>query len=84
MLGTAIGRLDRAQMLIDWRDAVWAEIRAGIKTIPDSNRPKVAYFFYSAHELWTEGADAWGGKDHGHLRRAERRSGGQKLAASQS
>jgi iron complex transport system substrate-binding protein len=60
MLGTAIGRPDRAQMLIDWRDAVSAEISAGIKTVPDSDRPKAAYFFYSTHELWTEGGDTYG------------------------
>ena len=60
MIGTAIGRSDRARMLIDWRDAVSAEISAGIKTVPDSKRLKAAYFFYSTDELWTEGGGTYG------------------------
>jgi iron complex transport system substrate-binding protein len=60
MIGTALGRSDRAQMLIDWRDAVTAEIGAGIEAVPESERPKAAYFFYSTDELWTEGGDTYG------------------------
>jgi iron complex transport system substrate-binding protein len=59
MIGTAIGRSDRAQMLIDWRDAVTAEISAGIEAVPESERPKAAYFTYSTDELWTEGRDTY-------------------------
>jgi iron complex transport system substrate-binding protein len=60
VIGAAIGKSDRAQMLIDWRDAVKEEVRAGIETVPESERPKAAYFVYSVDELWTEGRDTHG------------------------
>ena len=80
MLGTAIGRSDRAQMLIDWRDTVSAEISAGIKTIPDSDRPKAAYFFSSAHELWTEGGDTF---DDWQLRHVGARNAAAEIKGQQ-
>jgi iron complex transport system substrate-binding protein len=67
MIGTAIGRSDRARMLIDWRDAVSAEISAGIRTVPDSIRPKAAYFLYSTDELWTEGGGTHGDWQLSHV-----------------
>jgi iron complex transport system substrate-binding protein len=60
LLGAAIDEPDRAQMLIDWRDEVSAELARGLEGVPDSERPKVAYFFYSVDELWTEGGDTYG------------------------
>ena len=60
LLGEAIDKPDRARMLIDWRDEVSAELARGLEGVPDSERPKVAYFFYSVDELWTEGGDTYG------------------------
>lgn len=60
LMGDAIGKPERAEMLIAWRDAVSAEIQAGIDAIPEEERPKAAYLFYSVEEFWTEGTGTFG------------------------
>lgn len=67
LIGGAIGQSERAQMLIDWRDQVSSEIEAGLEGVPEGDRPKAAYFFYSADELWTEGGDTFGGWQLEHV-----------------
>lgn len=55
MLGTAIGAVERVDMLLAWRDETSALIEEGLAAIPAEDRPTVAYFFYAATDLQTEG-----------------------------
>jgi len=62
MLGKAIGREDRAEMLNQWHNDVMATLEAKLEGVAEENKPKVAYFFYSTDKLWTVGNnyhDGW-------------------------
>lgn len=55
MLGTAIGEVQKVDMLLEWRDETAAAIEAGLADIPAAERPTVAYFYYALTDLETEG-----------------------------
>jgi iron complex transport system substrate-binding protein len=55
MLGEAIGKPDKVEMLMDWRDRTSDAIAEGLAGLEDAGRPKVAYFFYALTDLHTEG-----------------------------
>ena len=55
MLGDAIGKPDKVEMLMAWRDQTSDAIGEGLAGLEDTDRPKVAYFFYALTDLHTEG-----------------------------
>jgi iron complex transport system substrate-binding protein len=67
LLGDAIGKPDKVEMLMEWRDQVSAEIASGLAEVPESERPKVAYFFYGLTDLHTEGTGTYADWQLGHV-----------------
>jgi iron complex transport system substrate-binding protein len=55
LLGDAIGKPDKVADLMAWRDATSVTIGEGLVGLEDSDKPKVAYFFYALTDLHTEG-----------------------------
>lgn len=55
MLGEAIGKPDKVEMLMQWRDETSAAIAEGLAGIEDEDKPKIVYFFYALTDLHTEG-----------------------------
>ncbi|MEX0697786.1 MAG: ABC transporter substrate-binding protein [Dongiaceae bacterium] len=55
MLGDAIGKPDKVAELMAWRDETSDAIGEGLAGLEDSDKPKVAYFFYALTDLHTEG-----------------------------
>jgi iron complex transport system substrate-binding protein len=67
MLGNAIGKPDKVEMLMKWRDETSAAIEAGLAGIADADKPKVAYFFYALTDLHTEGKGTYADWQLGHV-----------------
>ena len=59
MLGQAIGKPDRVDMLLKWRADVSAEIADGLKGLPDDQKQKVIDFFYGLTQLQAEAGDSY-------------------------
>jgi iron complex transport system substrate-binding protein len=55
LVGEAIGKPDKVEMLMEWRDKTSASIAEGLAGMSESEKPKVAYFFYGQTDLHTEG-----------------------------
>jgi iron complex transport system substrate-binding protein len=56
MLGDAIGKPDKVADLMTWRDETSDTIAEGLAGLEDSDKPRVAYFFYALTDLHTEGS----------------------------
>lgn len=55
LVGTAMGRTEKLDMLIKWREDTAKAIADSLAGLTDAEKPKVAYFFYTTPELQTEG-----------------------------
>jgi len=59
LVGTSTGRTDKLAMLLKWRDDTIAAIGKSLEGMPDSEKPKVAYFFYTTPDFQTEGTNSY-------------------------
>ena len=67
LLGGAIGKSDKVDILMAWRDETSAAIAEGLATLEDGGKSKVAYFFYALTDLHTEGRGTYADWQIGHV-----------------
>lgn len=61
LLGTAMADTDKLALLLKWRDDTLNKIHEDLANLPASEKPKVAYFFYTTPEFQTEGRNSYTG-----------------------
>lgn len=59
LVGTAMGRTEKLDMLLKWRDDTSAALAKGLEGLAEKDKPKVAYFFYTTPEFNTEGKGSY-------------------------
>lgn len=59
LAAAAMGHADKLGMLMKWRDDTAKVLNDGLSGLADSDRPKVAYFFYTSPEYQTEGKSSY-------------------------
>ncbi len=59
IMGAVTGKSEKAQAMIDWRDAVMAEVRAATADIADDERPRTLYFMNYLSKLRVAGGRSY-------------------------
>ncbi|MEF2070275.1 ABC transporter substrate-binding protein [Consotaella aegiceratis] len=59
LLGTLIGKPEKVDAIIGWRDETAAKIEAGLKDLPDAERPSVLYLLRAETELRVAGTGTY-------------------------
>ena len=67
MIGNAIGKSDKVDELMAWRDETSAAIASGLAGMADGDKPKLAYFFYALTDLHTEGTGTFANWQINHV-----------------
>ncbi len=59
LVGTAMGRTEKLDLLMKWRDDTAKAVADGLAGLAEAEKPKVAYFFYTTPEFQTEGKGSY-------------------------